>query len=265
MSPSPATGPTCADPSLRYVGICRLSNGNFLTDVVTCVKGNCDNQLDSNLFITPLQLACNLAGAPISTAAIRNAENAVTSGGYNAQTTTVVVGQTATTTANAGFQSVSIMTVTAAPETRTMTSIQTTTDSQGSTFYILVPITVQQGSTDYGQQSTATVTSSVTTTTVIAGAAPSSSSTSSSLSSAAAAENAGSTLSTSTSTTTVTPASTTQTTTTTTTTGASNAAANSPAPSTNGSPFGMQSVGTRKDGSSWLGLTVGLIAGVVWF
>ncbi len=220
---------------------------------MTCVKSNCDYQLDSNLFITPLQIACSLAGTPISSAAIRNAEFVETSGGYAAQTTVP------TTMAEAS-QAVSTKTITAAPTIRTTTSISTTTDSQGSTFYILVPITVHQGSTVSGSQSTATVTSSVTTTTVLAGSAGGSTSTTSQSSSGSAA----STLSTSTGTTTVTLSSSTAMTTTT-TTSATVAAANSPAASTNGSPFGMQSAGTRKEGGSWLGLTVGLIAGVVWF
>jgi len=227
----------------RHIGICRLSNGNFLTDIVTCVKSNCDYQLDSNLFITPLQLACSLAGTPISSAAIRNAEFVETFGGYGAQTTTT------TTTTNAASQGISTRTVTAAPAIRTSTLISTTTDSQGNTFYILIPTTVQQGS------STSTLTSGVTTTTVLAGAVASSASMSSQNTASVAS-------STSTSTTTVIPTSTTNPTT---SSSPTNAAANSPAPSTNGSPFDMQSAGTRKEGSSWLGLMVGLIAGVVWF
>lgn len=235
---------TSPDIVLTSIGICRLSNGNFLTDIVTCVKGNCDYQLDSNLFITPLQLACSLAGTPISSAAIRNAEFVETQGGNGGQATT-------TTTMEAASQRVSTMTVTAAPATHTITSTSTTTDSRGSTFYILVPITVQQGSTS------TTSTSSVTTTTVVAVPATTTTSTSGQ----SAAQNAGSTLSTSTTTTTVTPA----TIILTTATSATNVVVNSPVASTNGSPFGMQSAGTRKEGSSWLGLMIGLVAGVAWF
>ncbi|KAI9871044.1 MAG: hypothetical protein M1830_003505 [Pleopsidium flavum] len=260
----------CAD--LDIPCICRISNGNFLTDVVTCVKGNCDDQLDSNLLITPLQLACNLAGTPISSAAIRNAENAQSSDGegYTAQRTTVVVAQTTTTTADGGSQGVVTETVTAAPSTRATTITETTTDSQGSTYYVVVPITMQHSTTVYSRPSTVTVTSMGTVTAVPLGGASSSASmasqsaesVASSLSSQAAAENAGSTLSSqSTSTTTVTSASTTVTT----TTSANNGAGSTAAASTNGSPFSMQSVSTRKESSSWLGLTVGLIAGVVWF
>jgi len=239
---------------------------------VTCVKGNCDNQLDSSLLITPLQLACNLAGTSISSAAIRNAENALSSsdGGNTAQRTTVVVAQTITTTADGGLQGVVTETVTAVPSTRATTITEATTDSQGNTYYVVVPVTIQQSSTDYGHPSTVTVTSTGAITAVPLGAASSSASmvsqsaasVASSLSSQAAAENVGSTLSSqSTSTTTVTSAVTTITT----TTSAKNGAGNTAAASTNGSPFGMQSAGTRKESSSWLGLTVGLIAGVVWF
>ena len=57
------------------LGICRLSNGNFLPDVVTCTKGNCDNALDTNMILTVLQLACSGAGVPISGPALLNAES----------------------------------------------------------------------------------------------------------------------------------------------------------------------------------------------
>ncbi|MCJ1364626.1 hypothetical protein MMC16_003739 [Acarospora aff. strigata] len=242
--------------------ICRLSNGNFLPDIVTCVKGNCDNQLDSNLLLTPLQLACNLAGTPISSAAIRNAQNAPSAGEYSIQTDTVVVPRTSTTTAYGTSQDTTTKTVTPAPLTRTTTATQISTDDRGRTYYIVVPVTINQGSTVSGQPSTTRARSDTTTTNTLgvasSSASPSSesvASAASSLSSEAAAEKSGSTVS-STSTTTVAVA--------VTTTTSTNSVAGNTASSTNGSPFNMQSAATKKEGSSWLGLTIGLIAGIVW-
>jgi hypothetical protein len=56
--------------------LCRASSGNFLPDLITCMHGNCDNGLDNDLLLTPLQLVCEIAGTPIPDSAIQNAENA---------------------------------------------------------------------------------------------------------------------------------------------------------------------------------------------
>lgn len=39
------------------------------------MHAQCDNNLDNNLLLFPLQLACQLAGSPIPSSAIRNAQN----------------------------------------------------------------------------------------------------------------------------------------------------------------------------------------------
>ncbi|KAI9752052.1 MAG: hypothetical protein M4579_005780 [Chaenotheca gracillima] len=56
--------------------ICRLSNGNFLTDVITCIHSKCDNQLNPNDLLQPLALGCSLVGSPISPQALNNAQDA---------------------------------------------------------------------------------------------------------------------------------------------------------------------------------------------
>lgn len=59
--------------------LCRASAGNFLPDLIICMHGGCDNDLDNNLLLTSLQLACVIAGTPIPDSAIRNAENEASS------------------------------------------------------------------------------------------------------------------------------------------------------------------------------------------
>ena len=56
------------------LGLCRLSNGNFLTNVITCIRGNCDNNLNTTALVGPVSEACSVAGVPIAPAVISNAE-----------------------------------------------------------------------------------------------------------------------------------------------------------------------------------------------
>ncbi|KAI9676966.1 MAG: hypothetical protein M1817_006805 [Caeruleum heppii] len=93
--------------------ICRLSNGNFLPNVITCIRANCDNNLDTSNLLGPLELGCNLVGVPIAPAAIANAEN---------------LGQSPS------------------PITRTgRTTIQSTVASAGTTFVVAIPISIASG------------------------------------------------------------------------------------------------------------------------
>ena len=89
-------------------GICQLSNGNFLPNVITCIKGNCDNSLNTNDLVGPLQLACNLAGVPISSSAIANAENIISA--------TSSISQTGYLTATSTFASAGTTFVVGVPE-----------------------------------------------------------------------------------------------------------------------------------------------------
>jgi hypothetical protein len=54
--------------------ICRESNGRFLPDLITCIHGACDNSISVDTLLTPLDLMCQLAGTPLSTSALENAE-----------------------------------------------------------------------------------------------------------------------------------------------------------------------------------------------
>jgi len=119
--------------------LCRASNGNFLPDLITCMHGNCDNSLDNDLLLTPLQLACDLAGVPISSAAISNAESEASS----------LATQVTTTVYESGSPSATVTTITFVE-----------TDVQGSTATLAYPVTVGSSTTIYGQPSTVTTTAS---------------------------------------------------------------------------------------------------------
>jgi CFEM domain len=72
--------------------LCQASASNFLPNLLICMNGNCDENLDNDLLLTPLQIVCRIAGAPIPESAIQNAENQASS--VDAQkTTTVTVGE----------------------------------------------------------------------------------------------------------------------------------------------------------------------------
>lgn len=133
--------------------LCQASAGNFLPNIITCMHGNCDNDLDNNLLLTPLQFACELAGTPIPESAIQNAENAGSSIATQV-TKTVTMGRPsttgggfeATTTVNVGSSSVSTVTV-------------TTTDG-GTVIAVVYPVTEWRTTTMSGSGSTLTSTES---------------------------------------------------------------------------------------------------------
>lgn len=93
--------------------ICRLSNGNFLPNVITCIRAYCDNNLDTNSLLEPLELGCNLVGVPIAPAAIANAQN---------------IDQDSRTDTFTG-----------------RTIIQSTVASAGTTYIVAIPISVTSG------------------------------------------------------------------------------------------------------------------------
>ncbi|KAI9752069.1 MAG: hypothetical protein M1815_000745 [Lichina confinis] len=55
--------------------LCRLSNGNFLTNVITCIRAGCDNKLNTTSLVGPVAETCEAYGVPIAPAAIENAKS----------------------------------------------------------------------------------------------------------------------------------------------------------------------------------------------
>lgn len=126
--------------------LCRASAGNFLPDLITCMHGQCDNDLDNNLLLTPLQWACDIAGAPIPESALRNAENQASSLAEQVTTTVTMGGSSATggaeatTTINAG----------------SVTTVTVTTTQAGSIIALAFPVTEWSTTTVSGPPSTVT-------------------------------------------------------------------------------------------------------------
>ncbi|KAM3071191.1 hypothetical protein ACMFMF_007666 [Clarireedia jacksonii] len=135
--------------------LCRASRGNFLPDVITCMHSTCDENLDVNLLLTPLQLACQIAGAPIPSAALRNAENEASSLATQVTTTVTIGGSTGTATSQ--------QTITTdaqnAPSVSSLTVIST---QSGSTIYVVYPITFGSTKTESAIPSTLTIQQSFT-------------------------------------------------------------------------------------------------------
>ncbi|EPE36335.1 hypothetical protein GLAREA_05673 [Glarea lozoyensis ATCC 20868] len=129
--------------------LCRASAGNFLTDTVTCMRAQCDNSLNTNVLLSPLQLACQLAGSPIPASAIRNAE-IVASQLQGVVTTTVTAGASPSSTP----QSPTNVQVTTTTVQSLMTSTVTqTTTRDGNVLQSVVPVIVGQGTTRFGSGS----------------------------------------------------------------------------------------------------------------
>ncbi len=127
--------------------LCRASAGNFLPDLIICMHGECDNSLDNSLLLTPLQLACEIAGAPIPASALRNAENEASS--LVAQVTTTVTMGGSSASGSSEATTTVLMPLSVSTET-------VTTTQSGSTIYLLYPITVGSTTTVSGDPSTVT-------------------------------------------------------------------------------------------------------------
>jgi len=242
--------------------LCRASAGNFLPDLITCMHGDCDNSLDNNLLLTPLQITCEIAGAPIPASALRNAENQASSLAAQVTTTVTMGGSSATGNSEA--------TTTVSMASSVSTKTVTKTES-GSTIYLIYPITVGSTTTVSGHPSTVT-----------------SISTEASVSTYTTTDSRGSTV-TETSTYTETPASSpsgaaassvSSTTTFTTKVQADKTSSSSSSSSasktsiedpeaTNSSPFtttnGKQNAGGRESVGNWMGLSVVLLVCCLWF
>jgi len=168
--------------------LCRASAGNFLPNLITCMHGDCDNSLDNNLLLTPLQYACEIVGTPIPDSAIQNAENVGSSLATQATATRTVVvtvsgGSAVTSGASAsgasasgnggggkgGSEVTTTIQVPASPSITTVTTIATERD--GSVIVVAYPVTEWLTTTLSGSGSTvasvsngATIVSTYTTT-----------------------------------------------------------------------------------------------------
>jgi len=128
--------------------LCRASSGNFLPDLITCTSRNCDDDLD--LLLTPLQIVCEIAGAPIPDSAIQSAQSQVSSL-YAPATTTVIVGGSSATGGLEATTTVSTIVMKSSVSTKTVTKTE-----DGSTIYVVYPITVGSTTTVSGKPSTIT-------------------------------------------------------------------------------------------------------------
>ncbi|KAH6678356.1 hypothetical protein B0J14DRAFT_582514 [Halenospora varia] len=129
--------------------LCRASSRNFLPNLVTCMRWQCSDSVfsDVSLLLTPLQIACKLAGAPIPSAAIRNAQS-IASSLDNQVTTTVTMGGSSTTGSAQATTTVLSLSV---------TTTTTTTTRDGTTNVLVFPITISRA-TVTGVPSTVPVT-----------------------------------------------------------------------------------------------------------
>ncbi|KAI9790549.1 MAG: hypothetical protein M1816_005056 [Peltula sp. TS41687] len=55
--------------------LCRLSNGNFITRLLTCIRADCDNNLNVTELVGPVAQVCAARGVPIAPSIISSAEN----------------------------------------------------------------------------------------------------------------------------------------------------------------------------------------------
>jgi hypothetical protein len=178
-----STYQTC-DP-LNIPCICQEGSGNFLPDVISCMHRGCNNNLDSNLFLTPLSIMCEFDGTPIPASALSSAENAASS---------LATQATITATVTVGGDEIPLSTITipgpwttavifgsvvswGGPVVSTVygsyvSTVTVTTTISGSTVYQIYPITAGQKTTVLGQTSIITSTVTGTTSKVSNGAVP---------------------------------------------------------------------------------------------
>ncbi|PMD48492.1 hypothetical protein L207DRAFT_575156 [Hyaloscypha variabilis F] len=135
--------------------LCQASAGSFLPELITCIHSTCD--LDENLLLEPLQVVCEVAGAPIPESAIQSAESEASS--LDAQgTTTVTAGGASATGDTEVTTTVSMTVLTSSVSTKTVTKTK-----DGSTIYVVYPLTVGSTTTVSGKPSTLTTISTHTT------------------------------------------------------------------------------------------------------
>lgn len=175
-------------PSLRFwgpadqhnhSGLCRLSNGNFLTNVITCMKSKCDNNLNTTALVRPVASVCEGEGVPIAPFAIANAIS-IGSAIIAASTSTLTGATTVTSSfASAGTDYVlavplsassgrsGVRTITGTPSTIKAASITGNSRMSSETSSSNTKSSSSSGSSSSSASSTTTTESSFTTTTVI--------------------------------------------------------------------------------------------------
>lgn len=212
--------------------LCRASGGNFLPNLITCMHGTCDGDLDVTLLLSPLEIICEVAGAPIPESAIMSAENQASSLASQV-TTTVTVGGSSTT---GGWEATTTVSMSTSVSTQTVTKTES-----GTTIYVLYPFTVGSTTTISGDPSTVTVEKTTTSHSSSEEASPSVSSTTTFTTSVEAAETSSSG-------------------------SASKTSARNPA-MTNSSPFTTTNgnLGSKKKVGSLLALSVFLVACCLWY
>ena len=124
--------------------LCRASAGNFLPDLLNCMRGKCD--LDARVLLEPLQAVCLMAGAPIPDKALQNAEDLATS----------VQQVTATVTVGATFETGDSYTLTTFDDGyyKATTTTEMVTEEDGLTITMAYPVTVWRTATVSGPEST---------------------------------------------------------------------------------------------------------------
>jgi hypothetical protein len=113
-----------------------------LTSLLTCIKSNCDNSLNTDLLLSPLELTCDLAGVPISSAVVSSAIQAAT-------TTAIVTSYVTDTVTQSYYWQSSFATI-------ATTVVIPITEGNGSTVIVAFPVTIEASTTIYGSPSTST-------------------------------------------------------------------------------------------------------------
>jgi hypothetical protein len=131
-------------PALLLIspGVCRAWNGGVLASALSCIKSTCDPSLDADLLLSPLELTCDLAGVPISSAVVSSA--------LQAATTTATMTRYVTDTVTESYYWQSTF------GTVATTIVVPVTDSNGHTVIVAFPVTIEPSTTIYGSPSTST-------------------------------------------------------------------------------------------------------------
>lgn len=114
----------------------------MLTSVLTCIKSTCDSSLNTDLLLSPLELTCDLAGVPISSAVVSSAIQAAT-------TTAIVTSYVTDTVTQSYYWQSSFATI-------ATTVVIPVTDSNDRTLIVAFPVTIEASTTIYGSPSTST-------------------------------------------------------------------------------------------------------------
>lgn len=114
------------------------------------MRSSCDSSdWDVDLFLGPLELVCNVVGRHIPDSVISSAQCAATE-------TSQPSSKPSATHKSKSHHSQAAQTTDYITETYTTTVTQTTTNSAGTTIYIIIPITVEPSTIIYGKTSTLT-------------------------------------------------------------------------------------------------------------